>query len=83
MEYNMAVRQVAHEDFLEGVRAALVVKDRCPAWLAGTSHPHLPAAAAAMAEGQDHARLPGNRFSVQQLFQPLAGSKGDRQHLLL
>jgi hypothetical protein len=85
MEYNMAVRQVAHADFLEGVRAALVDKDRRPAWLAGTDHHHLstPAAAATTAEKQKHFQLPGNRFSVQQLFQPLDGSKGNQQHLLL
>lgn len=79
MEYHMAVRQVAHEDFLEGVRAALVDKDRHPAWLK-------PAAAAAgavqqeqqlaLSERQPEAavaerQLPGNRFSVQHLFAPL------------
>jgi hypothetical protein len=78
MEYRMAVRQVAHVDFLEGVRAALVDKDRQPAWLKGA------AAAAAAAEGVvqlDHQLalsgpageqlLPGNRFSVQHLSTPL------------
>ena len=72
----MAVRQVAHQDFLEGVRAALVDKDRQPAWL--------KSAAAASAEGvvqQDHQLalsgpaeeqpLPGNRFSVRHLSNPL------------
>lgn len=75
----MAVRQVAHEDFLEGVRAALVDKDRQPAWLK-------TAAAAGAAVQQEHhwalsekqpeaavaeQQLPGNRFSVQHLFAPL------------
>ena len=73
MEYRMAVRQVAHVDFLEGVRAALVDKDRQPAWLKR----------AAAAEGVvqlDHQLalsgpageqlLPGNRFSVQHLSTP-------------
>jgi hypothetical protein len=87
MEYRMAVRQVVHEDFLEGVRAALVDKDRRPAWLADTDHHHLaaPAAAAAavVADAPQRGSLPGNRFSVQQLFQPLAGSTADKQHLLL
>lgn len=78
----MAVRQVAHEDFIEGVRAALVDKDRHPAWL--------KSAAAAAASGsvlvqQEHQlrlfegeaeadrqqqQLPGNRFSVQHLYAP-------------
>jgi hypothetical protein len=85
MEYRMAVRQVAHEDFLEGVRAALLDKDRRPAWLADTDHHHLaaPAAAAAIADVAQRGSLPGNRFAVQQLFQPLAGSRADKQHLLL
>lgn len=80
----MAVRQVAHEDFLEGVRAALVDKDRRPAWLAETGHPHLStaAAAAALPEDQTEVCLPGNRFSLQQLFEPLGG-KDHRHHLLL
>ncbi|WIA16505.1 hypothetical protein OEZ85_013183 [Tetradesmus obliquus] len=83
-EYNMAVRQVAHEDFLEGVRAALVDKDRRPAWLAETGHPHLStaAAAAALPEDQTEVCLPGNRFSLQQLFEMLGG-KDHRHHLLL
>lgn len=73
MEYRMAVRQVAHVDFLEGVRAALVDKDRQPAWL--------KAAAAAGVVQLDHQlplsgpaeeqALPGNRFSVQHLSTPL------------
>jgi hypothetical protein len=84
MEYRMAVRQVAHENFLEGVRAALVDKDRRPAWLADTDHHHLapPAAAAAVADVRERDNLPGNRFTVQQLFQPL-GDRADKQHLLL
>lgn len=81
MEYRMAVRQVAHEDFLEGVRAALVDKDRQPAWLKAAA----AAGAAAAAVQQEHhlalpekqpdaaagRQLPGNRFSVQHLFAPL------------
>jgi enoyl-CoA hydratase len=31
-EYRMAVRRVAAADFLEGVRALLVDKDRAPRW---------------------------------------------------
>jgi len=60
MEYRMAVRQVAHEDFIEGVRAALVDKDRRPAWLMATTHQPTatttsppPPAAAATAGGDD------------------------------
>lgn len=49
MEYRMAVRQVAHEDFIEGVRAALVDKDRRPAWLTATTHPSTSATASAVA----------------------------------
>ncbi|KAF6257812.1 ClpP/crotonase-like domain-containing protein [Scenedesmus sp. NREL 46B-D3] len=84
MEYQMAVRQVAHEDFLEGVRAALVDKDRRPAWLAGAEHHHqgTPAAAAEIAEKPLQSSLPGNRFSVQQLFQQ-PDDEADKQHLLL
>jgi hypothetical protein len=73
MEYRMAARQVAHQDFLEGVRAALVYKHRQPAWL--------KAAAAAGVVQQDHQLnlsgpaeeqpMPGNRFSVQHLSTPL------------
>ena len=79
MEYRMAVRQVAHEDFLEGVRAALVDKDRHPAWLkaaaaAGQQGHQLrlsgPTEADAEPEQQQQS-LPGNRFSVQHLFTPL------------
>lgn len=72
MEYCMAVRQVAHQDFVEGVRAALIDKDRQPAWL-GTSGPHHVPASAVDKHNSDAGpqELPGNRFAVQQLFLPV------------
>lgn len=33
VEYGMAVRCVALPNFIEGVRAAVVDKDRCPKWV--------------------------------------------------
>jgi hypothetical protein len=77
MEYRMAVRQVAHEDFVEGVRAALVDKDRRPAWLgpAGlVQHEHpvgLSGGCYEVHSEQAAQQLPGNRFSVEHLFDPL------------
>lgn len=74
----MAVRQVAHEDFLEGVRAALVDKDRHPAWLkaaaAAGQQGHqlrLSGPTEVDAELEQQQQLPGNRFSVQHLFSSL------------
>jgi hypothetical protein len=76
MEYRMAVRQVAHEDFIEGVRAALVDKDRHPAWLkpaaAAVQHEHQLKLSQEQTIGSDGTQqLPGNRFSVQHMFTPL------------
>jgi hypothetical protein len=75
MEYRMAVRQVAHVDFIEGVRAALVDKDRRPAWLAergvGQQGHQLRLMGDLGPEEAGQEKLPGNKFSVQHLFSPL------------
>lgn len=54
-EYRMAVRRVAQRDFLEGVRALLVDKDKTPAWqprdLAGVDRREAAGLAAALPGG--------------------------------
>lgn len=80
MEYRMAVRQVAHEDFLEGVRASLVDKDRKPAWLAAAQVGGVPQKQTATVD--DGNQLPGNRFPVKHLFEALPADVASGLHLL-
>lgn len=77
----MAVRQVAHEDFIEGVRAALVDKDRQPGWLSsgaadsssgvGGQRDHHLRLSVGGEEEPPKKQLLGNRFSVQHLYTEL------------
>eukprot|EP00775_Hariotina_reticulata_P012459 gene12459-12594_t len=83
-EYRMAVRQVAHADFMEGVRAALVDKDRCPVWDSGDylkPEDHVSHGQAFARQQQQQLR-PGNRFDMQRLFEPLGGREWIGYHLL-